>query len=75
MDRPEIILVKLSDSFIDVWDELAGDLGAGLALRETAEIGQHHPIRQRWCARQAGLNERRYNGSRVTIGRQLCLYM
>ncbi len=39
MDRPEIILVKLSDSFIDVWDELAGDLGAGLALRETAEIG------------------------------------
>ena len=43
MDRPEIIIVKLSDSFIDVWDELASDLGAGLALRDTAEIGPTSP--------------------------------
>ena len=43
MDRPEIVVMRLSDSFNDVWGELADELGAGLALRETAEVGATSP--------------------------------
>ncbi len=39
MSKPEIVVVKLSDSFSDVWAELASDLGAELSLREGAELG------------------------------------
>jgi hypothetical protein len=39
VSKPEIVVVKLSDSFSDVWAELASDLGAELSLREGAELG------------------------------------
>ncbi len=39
MSKPELIVVKLSDSFSDVWTELASDLGAELTVRETASLG------------------------------------
>ncbi|UCG85938.1 MAG: sigma 54-interacting transcriptional regulator [Gemmatimonadota bacterium] len=43
MDRPEIVVMRLSDSFSDVWGALADDLGASLAHRETAEVGATSP--------------------------------
>jgi len=39
VSKPELVVVKLSDSFSEVWSELADDLGATLSLREGAELG------------------------------------
>ncbi len=43
MDRPEIVVMRLSDSFSDVWGDLADELGASLALRDSTEIGTASP--------------------------------
>lgn len=39
MSKPELVVVQLSESFSDVWTDLANDLGADLSLREGTELG------------------------------------
>jgi two-component system response regulator HydG len=39
VNKPELVVVQLSDSFTDVWTDLANDLGADLSLREGRQLG------------------------------------